>query len=155
MPRTPHAYPRETLDGVWFELCISLLDRDLKADLFDSVIVGFLAVLGIDPSKRIFKEACHLTSSSPSGFFKIVTILIIRKAVIDGRDSEMSEPADLLDGTLDRFLIIGVRSPLRCVDQLRMYEKKIRNSTTCLGYVSWSHDSLSIFYKGIRDLISA
>jgi hypothetical protein len=30
--------------------------------------------------------------------------------------------------------------------------KKVRGSTTCLGYISWSDDGLSVSYKGVRHL---
>ncbi|KAK3679563.1 hypothetical protein LTR37_021409, partial [Vermiconidia calcicola] len=48
-----------SLDSSCLELCMSLLDHDLKGDLFESIIIGFLAVLGIDVEKGILKEAYH------------------------------------------------------------------------------------------------
>lgn len=51
-----------------------------------------------------------------------------------------------------RFLINGVRSPFSWASQLRVYGKKVRDSTTYLGYISWSDDSLSVSYKGVRYL---
>jgi hypothetical protein len=92
------------------ELCISLLDRDLKGDFFESAAVGFLAALGIDPTKGILMEAYHFTPSL-SGFIKIAQMLMIQKAVIGAREVEGAEPADLLNEMRARFLINGVRSP--------------------------------------------
>ena len=53
-------YFRETtacLDRDRLAFCISLLDHDLKACLFESTIVGFLAVLGIDEVKGVLRDA--------------------------------------------------------------------------------------------------
>lgn len=33
-----------------------------------------------------------------------------------------------------------------------MYAKKVRDSTTCLGFVFWSDDDQSLSYKGIEHL---
>jgi hypothetical protein len=94
------------------ELCMSLLDHDLKGDLFESAAVSFLAALRIDPTKGILMEAYHFTLSL-SGFIKIAQMLVIQKAVIGVREVEGAEPADLLDEMRARFLINGVRSPFR------------------------------------------
>ncbi|KAM0706259.1 hypothetical protein Q7P35_005584 [Cladosporium inversicolor] len=100
------------------ELCVSLLDHDLKGDLFESAAIGFLAAIAVDPVKGILKEAYHFTPTL-SGFIKIAQMLVIQKAV---------------------------------ASQLRVYGKKVRDSTTCLGYISWSDNGLSVSYKGVRHL---
>jgi hypothetical protein len=53
-----------------------LLDHDLKGDLFESVVIGFLAVLGIDVEKGILKELYHFTPAL-SGFIKVAQMLVI------------------------------------------------------------------------------
>ncbi|EON68441.1 hypothetical protein W97_07651 [Coniosporium apollinis CBS 100218] len=58
------------LDRACLLFCISLLDHTLKGDLFESVIVGFLAVLGVDPEKKIFRDAYSYTGYL-SAFVKI------------------------------------------------------------------------------------
>ena len=138
-------------DESCLDLCISLLDHDLKGNLFESVIVGFFAVLGIDAGKGILKEAYHYTPSL-SGFIKIAQMLVIEKAVATARDSDISQPADLLDEMRTRFLTHGTRSPFSWANRLRMYSKKVRDSTTCLGYISWSDDDQLLSYKGIEHL---
>ena len=79
-------------------------------------------------------------------------MLVIQKAVVGARDVEGIQPADLLDEMRMRFLINGVRSPFSWASQLRVYRKKVRGSTTCLGYISWSDDDLLGSYKGVRYL---
>jgi len=60
----------DALDTDCLELCISLLDHDLKGDLFESAVIRFLAAITIDPVKGILKEAYHFTPTL-SGFIKI------------------------------------------------------------------------------------
>jgi hypothetical protein len=98
------------MDEGCLELCISLLDHDLKGDLFESTAVGFLATLVIDPIKGILMEAYHFTPNL-SSFIKIAQMLVIQKAVTSAIEGEVAEPADLLDEMRARFLVNGVRSP--------------------------------------------
>lgn len=100
----------DELDSYCLDLCISLLDHDLKGDLFESAAVGFLVAFAIDPIKGILKEAYYFTPSL-SGFIKIAQMLVIQKSVVGARDDENLQPADLLDEMRARFLINGVRSP--------------------------------------------
>jgi hypothetical protein len=48
----------------------------LKGDLFESAVVGSLAVIAIDPVKGILKEAYYFTPTL-SGFIKIAQMLVI------------------------------------------------------------------------------
>jgi hypothetical protein len=50
-------------------LCIALLDHPLYGNIYDSVVVGFLAVLGISP-KDSYHEATTYTPSL-SAFVKL------------------------------------------------------------------------------------
>jgi hypothetical protein len=50
-----------TLDEATLLFCISLLDHSLYKDIYDSAIIGFLAVLGIGKDGR-FLEATSYTS---------------------------------------------------------------------------------------------
>jgi hypothetical protein len=139
------------MDEGCLELCISLLDHDLKGDLFESAAVGFLAALAIDPTKGILMEAYHFTPNL-SGFIKISQMLVIQKAVIGAMEGEVAEPADLLDEIRARFLVNSVRSPFSWASRLRVYGRKVRDSTTYLGYISWADDGLSVSYKGVSHL---
>lgn len=47
----------DELDSFYLDLCISLLDHDLKGDLSESAAVGLLAPFAIDPIGGILKEA--------------------------------------------------------------------------------------------------
>jgi hypothetical protein len=123
----------------------------LKGDLFESAVIRSLAAIAIDPIKGILKEAYYFTPTL-SGFIKIVQMLVIQKAIVGIRDVESIQPADLLNEMRLRFLINGVQSLFSWASQLRVYRKKVRDSTTYLGYISWSDDGLSVSYKGVRYL---
>jgi hypothetical protein len=142
---------RAAVDDSCLDLCIALLDHDLKGDLFESAVVGFLAVLGIDLGKGNLKEAQNYTPSL-SGFIKIAQMLVIEKAIRAADAGDAAQPADLLDDMRERFMIHGTRSPFNWASRLRMYGKRIRDSSTCLGYISWSDDLQSVSYKDVRDL---
>jgi hypothetical protein len=98
------------LDIYYLELCVSLLDHNLKDDLFESAIIRSLVAIAIDPVKGILKEAYYFTPTL-SGFIKIAQMLVIQKAIIGARDIESIQPTDLLDKMRLRFLINRVRSP--------------------------------------------
>jgi hypothetical protein len=65
-------------------------------------------------------------------------------------DGLVQQPADLLDKMRERFMTHDTRSPFDWASQLRMYGKKVRGSTTCLGYIDWSDDGECISYKELR-----
>lgn len=132
-------------------LCISLLDHELKGDLFESVVVGFFAALAIDEDKGILREAYHYTPLL-SGFIKIAQMLVIQHAVVGAEDGKAEHPADLLDEMRERFMVHGARSPFSWASRLRVYGKKVRDSTTCLGYITWSDDEKCVSYKDVCDL---
>jgi hypothetical protein len=139
------------LDQQCLEFCISLLDHDLRGSLFESVVVGFLAVLGIDRNKDNFREA-YSYGPTLSGFIKIGQMLVIQKAVEAAGNGDVDYPSDLLDEMRDRFMTHGTRSPFSWANRLRMYAKKVRDSTTSLGYIDWSNDGETVSYKDVVNL---
>src|SRR5438045_9800059 len=50
----------------------------------------------------------------------------------------------------DRFMVYGSRSPIKWVQKLRVYGKKIRDSTTSLGYMVWSDDGQELEYRSLQ-----
>lgn len=137
------------LDRACLLFCISLLDYTLKGDLFESAVVGFLAVLGVDPEKKIFRGA-HSYTSYLLAFVKIAQMLVIQRAVIMAEEGDIDHPADILDEMRERFMIHGSRSPFNWVLRLRVYGKKIRNTTISLGYIYWSDDHEKLTYKTLE-----
>lgn len=60
----------QSLDMACLDLCIALLDDQLHGNIYESPVISFLAVLGIDESNNAFYEASNYTSKL-SGFIKI------------------------------------------------------------------------------------
>jgi hypothetical protein len=130
---------------------LSLLDHDLTGDLFESVAVGFLAVQGIDVDKLILREACN-HGACLFGFVKIAQMLVVQKAVVMTETGKAECPSHMIDEMRERFMIQGSRSPFNWACRLRMYAKKVRDSTTCLGYITWTDDGQRVSYKDVIDL---
>jgi hypothetical protein len=138
VPEPPRG-PREAklqaqLDQATLDLSIALLDHPLKGDLFNSTLVGFLAVLGVDAARQTFQDPYSYTSYL-SGLVKMAQMLVALRAVREAKAGQVSHPADALDEMRERFLVYGVRAPFGWIARLRTYGKKIQNSTTSLGYI--------------------
>lgn len=52
---------QRTLDSICLRFCITLLDHRLMGDIFDSVAIGFLAVLRIDTGRSGTVPTCLVT----------------------------------------------------------------------------------------------
>ena len=63
-------------------LCISLLDHHLRGTMFESVALGFLAILGIDSSNETLCDAAAYTPIL-SRFIKISQLLMVQRAVLE------------------------------------------------------------------------
>ena len=139
----------DRLDRACLHFCISILDHTLKGDLFESTAIGFLAALGVDPEKKILRDASSFTSYL-SAFVKISQMLVIQMSVLMAEEGQIEHPSDVLDEMRERFMIHGSRSPFNWVLRLRAYGKKIRNSSTSLGYIYWSDDHERLTYKQLE-----
>jgi len=89
---------------------ISLLDHTLNGDMYKSVIVRFFAVVAIDVTKKILREA-HVYGSLLSGFVKIAQMLMIQRAVVRVEKGEATYPTELINEMRERFLVYSSRSP--------------------------------------------
>ena len=87
----------------------------------------------------ILKDACQY-SPKLSAFIKIAQMLVIQKAIVDAEASLQQHPSYYLDDMRERFMLHGSRSPFSWASRLRAYAKKVRDSSTCLGYISWTDD---------------
>jgi hypothetical protein len=71
-------------------------------------------------------------------------------SVMMSEDGEIEHPADALDDMRESFLMHGTRSPFNWLLRLRAYGKRVRNSTTSLGFVYWSDDHQKLTYKQLE-----
>ncbi|EED11948.1 hypothetical protein TSTA_000260 [Talaromyces stipitatus ATCC 10500] len=117
------------LDRACLRLSIALLDHLLKGDLYESGLVGFLAVLGINSKKQTFQDADTYTPLL-SGLIKIAQMMVVQEAVTQAEEEDKVEySADALNQMRERFLI--------------------QNTTTSLKYIGWSEDQEQLTYKGL------
>ena len=149
----------ERLDRACLALSIALLDHALKGDIYESAVVGFLAVLGLDPQQQTFRNPYSYTSYL-SGLVKIAQMLVAEQAVRVAESGSVAHPTDALDDMRARFLLYGAQVPFGWIARLRAYGKKVQNSTTSLGYIYWSDDEQTLTYRdltltmtGLRDFV--
>ncbi|EAU31660.1 predicted protein [Aspergillus terreus NIH2624] len=112
---------QERLDRACLDLSIALLDHPLKGELYESALVGFLAVLGIDPQRRTFRDPYSYTHYL-SGLVKIAQILVAEQAVAlaeRGDDEQTLSYRDL------RLSMTGLRDFVRT--QIELAQQSLEN----------------------------
>jgi hypothetical protein len=139
----------QTLDQRLLELCISLLDHCLRGDIYNSVVVAFLAVLGINPQNNRFHDAAYYTTKL-SAFIKMAQLLVLQQAVVAAEQGKVDFPSDCLEAMQDRFMVLGSRSPVNWALKLRAYGLKVRDCTTGIGYLLWSEDKEHLTFKDME-----
>jgi hypothetical protein len=75
----------EQLDRICLDFCLSLLEQPVRGNIFESPLVGFLAVLGIDENNNTLYEVPNYTPKL-SAFIKIAQLLVLQKAVLLAED---------------------------------------------------------------------
>jgi hypothetical protein len=70
--------------------------------------------------------------------------------VMMAEEGQIKHLLDVLDKMRKRFMIYRSWSPFNWVLRLRAYGKKIRNSSTSLGYIYWSVDYERLTYKQLE-----
>jgi hypothetical protein len=139
----------QTLDRRLLELCIALLDHSLQGNIYDSVVIAFLAVLGINPQNNRYHDAAHYTTKL-SAFIKIAQLLVLQQAVAAAEQGKVEFPSNCLEAMQDRFMVLGSRSPMNWALKLRAYGLKVRDCTTSIGYLLWSEDKGRLTYKDME-----
>lgn len=91
--------------------CVSLINHTLKGDLYESVVVAFLAVAGIDVKKRIFKLPANFTLLL-LGLIKIGQMLVMQRAVVAVKEGDIAHPSDMLSKMHERLLTSLSPSPI-------------------------------------------
>ncbi|KAJ0129487.1 Uncharacterized protein HZ326_27420 [Fusarium oxysporum f. sp. albedinis] len=157
---------RKRLDDKCLILMVSLLDHKLYGDVYDSIVVSFLAVMGIrqdvtSSNAQKLSEAAEFTPKL-SALIKMGQLLVAERALLAVELDEADVPAHALEEMQDRFMTKDARSPISWSLKLRAYGKAVKDNTTSLGYIMWSDDNEILSYKkmrfsmtGLRDLVSA
>ena len=66
----------QRLNSACLNLCIELLDHPLYGNIYDSIVISFLAVLGVNVEANSFYTAAQFTSHL-SAFIKMAQMLVI------------------------------------------------------------------------------
>jgi hypothetical protein len=93
------------LNNTYLLLCIALLNYTIQGDYFKSVVLSYLAVLGINKSpSSVFHS---LLSYSPNllKFIKIVQMLVVQQLVVAAEEGEVEHLLDMLDKIRERFIV--------------------------------------------------
>lgn len=141
--------PLQRVDEVCLNFCIALLDHELKGDMLESVVLGYLAVLRIGSGNSTFYGPLTYTFVL-SGFIKIGQMLVLQKAVQVEETGRGGYAFDLLDEMKERFMTVDNRTPLSWAVSLRSFGKHISDAVTSFGYIQWSEDEQTIFYKALE-----
>ncbi|GKU14558.1 unnamed protein product [Fusarium langsethiae] len=157
---------RKRLDDRCLILMVSLLDHKLYGDVYDSIVVSFLAVMGIrqdvtSSNAQKLSEAAEFTPKL-SALIKMGQLLVAERALLAVELDEADFPAYALEEMQDRFMTKDSRSPISWSLKLRAYGKAVKDNTTSFGYIMWSDDNEILSYKkmrfsmtGLRALVSA
>ena len=70
--------------------------------------------------------------------------------MVAAEDGETEYPAEIIEIMQDCFMVYSSRSPINWAQKLRVYGKKIRDSTTHLGYIIWSDDGQKLDYRELE-----
>ena len=124
------------LDRACLLLCIALLDHTIQGDHFESVVLSFLAVLGIDESAGGVFRGPLSYSPDLSKFIKIAQMLVVQRSVVAAEEGEVEHPSDMLDELRERFIVRGSRTAFDWACRLRAYAQKVVSNTTSLGYIA-------------------
>jgi hypothetical protein len=98
------------LDRACLLLCIALLDHTLQGDHFVSVVLSFLAVLGIDEKPGGIFRGPLSYSPDLSKFIKMAQMLVVQRSVVAADEDEVMHPSDMLDEMRERFMVRGSRT---------------------------------------------
>jgi hypothetical protein len=130
--------------GAW-----SLFEQPIRGNVFQSPLVDFLAVLGIDEANGTLYEAPDYTPKL-SAFIKIAQLLVLQKAVLMAEDGSAQDPLGPLGVMRERFMTLDNTTPFTWALHMRSYGKRIRNSTTSRGYMWWSEDAQIVYYRDVE-----
>jgi hypothetical protein len=81
----------EQLDCACLDLSIALLDHELRGDIFESPVVGFMAALGVDARNQTYRDPAGYTGHL-SGLVKISQMLVAQRAVQLAEDHHVKHP---------------------------------------------------------------
>jgi hypothetical protein len=82
-------------------------------------------------------------------------MLVLQKAVFQVESGQALKPTTPLEEMHQRFMTVQSPTPLGWAIHLRSFGKRIVDSTTSLGYILWSDNEQTMFYKDLEIHIPA
>lgn len=144
---------KEELDWSCLQLCVALLDHRLDHDEYESGIVSYLAIAGLEyipgskPPEYKFKEALHYTGIL-SGFIKVAQMLTVQYC-LEKEEKKLEESCrELLEKLHMRFLVVGTATPMDWALRLRLYGRAVEVKTTAVGNINWVGEK--VIYREIE-----
>src|SRR5436309_3473959 len=127
------------------QFCIALLDHRLDHDEYESAIISYLAIAGLqqvhgqDRNQYKFIDAINYTPIL-SGFIKIAQILVVQQCFEAEEKQEVDSCRQLLDKLHSQFMTTGTATPMDWALRLRLYGRGICNKTTAEGKIDLIDD---------------
>lgn len=154
---------RESIESSWdtkFQLEAllgfyeTLIFQQVRGDTFKSVILHFLAVLGIDEETGRLRQANDF-SYILAGIVYCIRVIAVQVILPSGeRDDQRYEDDDRFKRTRDEFLADGTYSVMSRALSILAYGKSIAPSHSNDGAIFWSDDHLTMAFRG-RDIVVA
>ncbi|KAH0537764.1 hypothetical protein FGG08_005512, partial [Glutinoglossum americanum] len=141
------------LDKSCLELCIALLDHRLDHNEYESAVLSYMAIAGLEyipgsqPSWYKFKDSAQCTPLL-SGFIKVAQMLTVQYCLEKENRGEVESCRELLEQLHTRFLVVGTATPMDWVIRLRLYGRAVGNKTTAVGSINWVGEK--VIYREIE-----
>lgn|ERR1700748_2390704 len=146
---------QQELDKQCLRLCIALLSHYLDHDEYESGIVSYLAVAGLEfipgaasnASQYRFRDPAQYTPIL-SGFIKIAQMLVVQYCLEQEDNGMVDSCRELLEQLHTGYLTVGTATPMDWVLRLRLYGRGISKRVTAEGCINWIGDT--VIYQDIE-----
>jgi superfamily II DNA helicase RecQ len=142
---------QQEMDKYCLQLCVTLLAQRLDHDEYESAVISFLAVMGLEnilgTSRYRFKSSAQYTPIL-SGFIKMAQMLTLQYCFQQEEDNEVESCRVLLEELHSRFLTDSSATPMDWALRLRLYGRGISRRMTMPGCINWIGDT--VVYEDIE-----
>ncbi len=133
---------QQEMDKYCLQLCVTLLAQRLDHDEYESAVISFLAVMGLEnilgTSRYRFKSSAQYTPIL-SGFIKMAQMLTLQYCFQQEEDNEVESCRVLLEELHSRFLTDSSATPMDWALRLR---RGISRRMTMAGCINWIGDTV-------------
>jgi hypothetical protein len=143
----------QEMDRCCLQLCIALLDHRLDHDEYESGVISYFAVAGLEyvhgdgDGQYKFRDSAQYTPIL-SGFVKIAQMLTVQYCLEQEKNDKVESCRELLEQLHTQFLTVSSATPMDWVLRLRLYGRGIVRRMTAEGCINWTGDM--IIYENIE-----